>query len=74
MIHRQISRKNNHVNDHVNVHVIPGLFEVLGTPPDPFVGIDTDYLYEKFCREHLGFLVSNIAIACYNSIMMLLDF
>lgn len=55
-------------NNHVNVDMIPGLCEA---PPDPFIGIDTDYLYEKFCREHLGFLVSNIAIAYYNSWIVL---
>ena len=42
----------------VTVDSIPELNEVLGIPPDPFVGIDTDYLYEKFCREHLGYLVT----------------
>ena len=33
-------------NNHVNVDMIPGLSEMLRTSPDPFVGIDTDYLYE----------------------------
>ena len=47
-------------NNGVIVDTMPGLTMMLGTTPDPFVGIDTDYLYEKFCRDHLGYLVSCI--------------
>ena len=39
---------------------IPGLTEVLDKDPDPFQSIDSNYLFEKFCTEHLGYLVSQI--------------
>ena len=42
----------------INCENIPGLTDVLDNDPDPFQSIDSNYLFEKFCSEHLGYLVS----------------
>ena len=36
---------------------IPGIAQVLDKDPDPFRNIHNNYLFEKFCTEHLGYLV-----------------
>ncbi len=40
------------------IKATPGLTDVLSNDPHPFQDIDTNYLFEKFCLEHLGVLVS----------------
>lgn len=42
----------------IDIESVPGMSNVLSRDPNPFQGIDTTYLYEKFCIEHLGCLVS----------------
>ena len=42
----------------INIECVPGMSDVFAQDPDPFKGMDTTYLYEKFCIEHLGCLVS----------------
>ena len=41
----------------ISCESIPGLTDVLDNDPDPFQSIDSNYLFEKFCIEHLGCLV-----------------
>ena len=36
---------------------IPGIAQVLDKDPDPFRNIQNNYLFEKFCTEHLEYLV-----------------
>ena len=42
----------------IDLEQIPGLSDVFDTDINPFHGIDTNHLFEKFCYEHLGCLVS----------------
>ena len=42
---------------------VPGMTDIFAQDPDPFRGVETNYLYEKFCIEHLGCVVS----ACEHS-------
>ena len=37
---------------------VPGMIDIFSQDPDPFRGVETNYLYEKFCNEHLGCVVS----------------
>ena len=51
----------------IDVSTTPGLENALLTVPDPFEGIDTPYLREKFYLEHMNYVVrkyNNIIIAC----------
>ena len=41
---------------------------VLNKDFDPFKNIDTNYLFEKFCMDHLGCLVRFIVKTCYCSL------
>lgn len=43
---------------------VPGLRDAMNSDPDPFKGVDTNYLFEKFCIEHLGCLVGADDILC----------
>ena len=45
-------------NSGVSCENISGLQHVLDKDYDSFVGIDTNYLYEKYCLEHFGIVVS----------------
>ena len=47
-------------NAGINPETIPGLTDVLNYDPDPFVCVDTNYRFEKFCIENLGCLVSHV--------------
>ena len=51
----------------VSCESIPGLQDVLDKDYDNFEGIDTNYLYEKFCLEHFGIVVSFNWIMCFPS-------
>lgn len=42
----------------ISVEGASGKAHVLAQDLDPFKGVDTNYLYEKFCIEHFGCLVS----------------
>ena len=42
----------------INCESIPGLLNALDSDANPFQSIDSNYLFEKFCSEHLGYLVS----------------
>ena len=41
---------------------LPGLHDIIDTKYNPFDGIDTNYLFERFCVEHLGCLVSQLPL------------
>ena len=41
---------------------LPGLHDIIDTKYNPFDGIDTNYLFERFCVEHLGYLVSQLPL------------
>lgn len=45
---------------------LPGLHDIIDTKYNPFDGIDTNYLFERFCVEHLGCLVSHAATSVIN--------
>ena len=49
----------------INIESIPGLTDVLNCDPDPFVCVDTNYRFEKFCVENLGCLVSHVHTYMY---------
>ena len=42
----------------IDVSTTPGLANALFTIPDPFEGIDTSYLRERFYSEYMNFVVS----------------
>lgn len=46
-------------NAGINYSNHPGLNEALCSKPDPFEGIDSAYLREKFYQEHFNYLVSS---------------
>ena len=37
----------------IGLEDIPGVQDICAEDPDPFKGIETNYLYETFCIEHL---------------------
>ena len=45
----------------VDVSTTPGLMDAFLNIPDPFEGIDSSYLREKFYTEHMNYVVSIIA-------------
>ena len=57
---RTITDIKEKVVDHVAEDGIelPGLCDIFDADFNPFDGIDTNHLFEKFCTEHLGCLVS----------------
>ena len=42
----------------IDVQDIPGMADVFNQVPDPFEGVDTNHLHEKFCIDEFGCVVS----------------
>ena len=38
---------------------LPGFSDIFDADYNPFCGVDTNHLFEKYCIEHLGCLVSH---------------
>lgn len=54
----------------LHVDCVPGLAAVLDINADPFKGVDTNYLFESFCVNYLGCLVSTVLINTQLSICL----
>ena len=49
----------------ISSDAVPSLSVALEESPSPFHGIDSNYLFEKYCVDNFGCLVSAVSVYTY---------
>ena len=49
---------------------VPGLTDMLATIPDPFDGLESQYMREKFYKQHFNYVVSLFDCTCVDLVIM----